>query len=394
MHSTKSLLVELFIEELPPKALKKLGESFAQTLLHSLKSQGLTGEHATVTPFATPRRLAAHVSAVHAQATDRKLTHKLMPVAVALDAEGRATPALLKKMAALGADPGIVSQLERRPEGKAETLFWTTSERGATLAAGLQCALDAALAALPIPKVMSYQLADGWTSVHFVRPVHGLVALHGADVVPVTVLGLVAGRATRGHRFEAGMDPVVLQDADHYAQQLESQGAVMAGFAHRRTEIVRQLKHAAAKSPDVPSVLKLSTHHSPVEVRLMLARHPAASSIATMLNERYADWWCARRWTVPVTAPSAPANSAPAVRCPPGSGANASAAAPTARAAIVAQTDAFASAPTPGLAQTTRHRPPGRRRDGTDATASAASSSIATTIAAITHSGSNTTCRP
>jgi glycyl-tRNA synthetase beta chain len=252
MHSTKSLLVELFIEELPPKALKKLGESFAQTLLHSLKSQGLTGEHAAVTPFATPRRLAAHVSAVHAQAADRKLTHKLMPVAVALDAEGRATPALLKKMAALGADPGIVSQLERRPDGKAETLFWTTSERGATLAAGLQCALDATLAALPIPKVMSYQLADGWTSVHFVRPVHGLVALHGAEVVPVTVLGLAAGRATRGHRFEAGMDPVVLQDADHYAQQLESQGAVMAGFAHRRTEIVRLLKHAAAKEGLTP----------------------------------------------------------------------------------------------------------------------------------------------
>jgi glycyl-tRNA synthetase beta chain len=246
MHSTKSLLVELFVEELPPKALKKLGESFAQTLAQGLKAQGLTGEHAAVTPYATPRRLAVHVSAVHAQAPDRTVTHKLMPVAVALDAEGRATPALRKKIAALGADDVIVSQLERRPDGKTEALFWTTAARGATLAAGLQTALDAALAALPIPKLMSYQLADGWSSVHFVRPVHGLVALHGADVVPVTALGLHAGRVTRGHRFEAQMDPVVLQDADHYAQQLESQGAVVAGFARRRAEIVRQLQHAAA----------------------------------------------------------------------------------------------------------------------------------------------------
>jgi glycyl-tRNA synthetase beta chain len=173
-------------------------------------------------------------------------------VAVALDAGGRPTPALLKKITALGADAGIVSQLERKPDGKAEALFWTTAVRGATLAAGLQTALDAALAALPIPKLMSYQLADGWTSVHFVRPVHGLVALHGADVVPVTVLGLAAGRSTRGHRFEARMDPVVLQDADHYAQQLENQGAVVAGFVHRRAEIVRQLQHAAAKEGLTP----------------------------------------------------------------------------------------------------------------------------------------------
>ena len=247
MSTTKSLLVELFAEELPPKALKKLGESFAQSLAASLKAQGLTGEHAAFTPYATPRRLAAHISAVHAQADDRKVTHKLMPVTVALDAQGQATPALLKKLAALGADASIVSQLERKPDGKAEALFWTSSVRGATLAAGLQVALDAALAALPIPKLMSYQLADGWTSVNFVRPVHGLVSLHGADVVPIAALGLVAGRTTHGHRFEGQMEPVVLQDADHYAQQLERQGAVIASFAHRRADIARQLQHAAAE---------------------------------------------------------------------------------------------------------------------------------------------------
>jgi glycyl-tRNA synthetase beta chain len=252
MSTTKSLLVELFAEELPPKALKKLGESFAQALAASLKAQGLSGEHAAITPYATPRRLAAHISAVHAQAEDRSVTHKLMPVSVALDARGQATPALLKKLAALGADASIVAQLERKPDGKAESLFWTTSVRGATLATGLQVALDAALAALPIPKVMSYQLADGWTSVHFVRPVHGLVALHGAEVVPIAAFGLTAGRNTHGHRFEGRMEPVVLQDADHYAQQLERQGGVVASFAQRRADIVRQLQHAAAQEGLTP----------------------------------------------------------------------------------------------------------------------------------------------
>jgi glycyl-tRNA synthetase beta chain len=252
MSSTKSLLVELFAEELPPKALKKLGESFAASLAASLKSQGLSAEHSAVTPYATPRRLAAHISAVHAQAAERSVTHKLMPASVALDAAGQPTPALLKKLAALGSDASVLSQVERRADGKSEALFWTTSVRGAMLANGLQIALDAALAALPIPKVMGYQLADGWTSVHFVRPVHGLVALHGAEVVPIAALGLTAGRTTQGHRFEGQMAPVVLQDADHYALQLERQGAVVASFAHRHAEIARQLQHAAAEQGLTP----------------------------------------------------------------------------------------------------------------------------------------------
>lgn len=252
MSATKSLLVELFVEELPPKSLRKLGEAFAQTLAAGLKTQGLTSEHSTATAFATPRRLAVHLSAVLPQAADRAVTHKLMPVSVALDASGAPTPALLKKLAAVGADAGVVPQLERRPDGKAEALFWSTTVRGALLADGLQAALDETLAKLPIPKVMSYQLADGWTSVDFVRPAHRLVALHGPDVVPVRALGLTAGRSTGGHRFEARFEPIELQHADHYAQQLESQGAVVAGFEHRRADIVRQLQHAAAPLGLVP----------------------------------------------------------------------------------------------------------------------------------------------
>lgn len=244
--STKNLLVELFVEELPPKALKMLGEAFASLMVERLKAQGLTTEHSAVTPYASPRRLAVHVSAVRPQAEDRAVSQKLMPVSVGLTAEGQPTPALLKRLAALGADASAVPALRRQMDGKAEALYHDSQVTGVMLAAGLQVALDEAIAKLPVPKLMQYQLADGWTSVNFVRPAHGLVALHGADVVPVSTLGLTAGRETRGHRFEAAMTPVVLQHADQYAEQLAEQGAVIASFAARHGEIARQLQAAAA----------------------------------------------------------------------------------------------------------------------------------------------------
>jgi glycyl-tRNA synthetase beta chain len=240
--STKNLLVELFVEELPPKALRKLGESFATTLAASLKAQGLAGDASVATPFASPRRLGAHVSGVQPQAADKRVRQKLMPISVALDASGQPSPAMHKRLVALGVS---LEQLQREFEGKSEFYFLDSIVTGATLAEGLQKALDEALAKLPIPKVMQYQLADGWSSVNFVRPAHGLVALYGDDVVPVGTLGLSAGRHTHGHRFEASVDPIELKDADHYAEQLAAQGAVIASFDARRDEIARQLRAAA-----------------------------------------------------------------------------------------------------------------------------------------------------
>ena len=246
--STKNLLVELFVEELPPKALRKIGDAFAQTLQASLKSQGLLSEDSILTPFASPRRLGVHISQVASQAADKPVSQKLMPVAVGLNAEGKATPALLKKLSALGADESAVASLKREHDGKAEILFFSSVAKGATLTEGLQKALGETLSKLPIPKVMIYQLADGWTSVDFVRPAHALLALHGSDVVPVSALGLQAGNATHGHRFEAQADPIVIRDADSYATQLAEEGAVIAGFAERRAEIARQLQAAAAQA--------------------------------------------------------------------------------------------------------------------------------------------------
>jgi glycyl-tRNA synthetase beta chain len=268
--TTQNLLVELFVEELPPKALSKLGESFSKVLTESLKSLGLIHsftlsdpsnhdlkrphhEDASIcTAFASPRRLAVHLTHVLAQAPDKAVSQKLMPVAVGLDASGQATPALLKKLQALGADASAVPSLKRAMDGKAEALFFENTVRGVTLTEGLQKALDEAIAKLPIPKVMSYQLErdcalPGWTSVSFVRPAHRLLALHGASVVPIHALGLTAGNTTQGHRFEAAKSPVTIGHADEYDTTLQRDGAVIASFAARKAEIARQLQAAAQK---------------------------------------------------------------------------------------------------------------------------------------------------
>jgi glycyl-tRNA synthetase beta chain len=233
----KNLLVELFVEELPPKALNKLGESFANVLFESLKAQGLTLENAAVTAFATPRRLAAHVMYVKDKADDKQVSQKLMPANVGLDANGKATPALIKKLQSLGADESAVTKLKNDNN----TLFFDALQTGVSLPDGLQKALDEALGKLPIPKVMTYQLADGWSSVNFVRPAHGLVAMHGSGVVPISTLGLVSGNVTHGHRFEAKVATITIIHADSYAKQLLDEGAVIASFAERRKNIIRQL---------------------------------------------------------------------------------------------------------------------------------------------------------
>ncbi len=242
--STANLLVELFVEELPPKALKKLGDSFAQLIAESLRAQGLLGDGA-VTPFASPRRLGVHLVGVAAKAAEKAVRVKLMPVAVGLTPDGQPSPALLKKLA--GSGLAADTPLERAMDGKAEALFANTVQPGASLAQGLQQALNEMLKALPIPKVMSYQLADGWSNVHFVRPAHGLVALHGDQVVPVSLLGLQAGATTRGHRFEAADPVLTVAHADAYADTLRTRGAVIASFAERREAIRSQLQVAGAK---------------------------------------------------------------------------------------------------------------------------------------------------
>jgi glycyl-tRNA synthetase beta chain len=252
--AARSLLVELLVEELPPKALKKLGEAFARTLADCLRSQGLVSPSGVLTPYASPRRLAVHLTHVYSAAPDQATSHKLMPVAVGLDANGCATPTLLKKLWGLGHHAAAVPRLRRALDGKTEALFLDAVQPGVPLAVGLQVALGLAIVKLPMPKLMRFPLwtncaRPGWDEAAFVRPAHGLVALHGVEVVLLgqPQLGLTPGRSTQGHRFEALTSTIDISEADAYEQTLQDQGAVIPSFAARRAEIVRQLAQAAAR---------------------------------------------------------------------------------------------------------------------------------------------------
>ena len=243
-----NLLVELFTEELPPKALRSLGEAFARGIASGLAERGLLAQGHEVRAYCTPRRLAAHISAVLSVSPDREETKKLMPSKVAFDAAGNPAPALRKRLDKEGyaADADLTGRIERRAEGGTEYVFLHQVVPGMRLSAALQASLGEAIAGLPIPKVMSYQLADGLTTVQFVRPVHGLLALHGAEVVPVSVLGLDAGRITHGHRFQ-GVADIPVATADAYEEALAAHGRVIAAFDARRDEIEKQLRARAAE---------------------------------------------------------------------------------------------------------------------------------------------------
>lgn len=188
--TTKPLLIELFTEELPPKALRRLGDAFAQSIVNDLTKLNLVAAGVAFQSFATPRRLAVCVGQVLEQAPEQAFTEKLMPAKVGLDVDGNATPALLKKLASKGLEHLSVADLSTESDGKQDYLFAKGVAPGAQLVQSLQGILDHAIESLPIPKVMRYQLADGKTTVKFVRPAHGLVALYGADIVPIQALGL------------------------------------------------------------------------------------------------------------------------------------------------------------------------------------------------------------
>lgn len=235
----QTLLVELLTEELPPKALAKLGDAFAAGILNGLKSRDFLEADSVATSYATPRRLAVSITKVRATSPDKSIREKVLPVSVALNAEGQPSAPLLKKLAALAAaikgDEIKVSALERAVDGKAESFFYTYTAPGSVLHEGLQVALEETIVKLPIPKVMSYQRPDGST-VQFVRPVHKLIALHGADVVPIAILGLAASRTTLGHRF-LSQGELTITNAESYSTVLEAQGKVIASITARKEKI-------------------------------------------------------------------------------------------------------------------------------------------------------------
>lgn len=240
--TTATLLVELLTEELPPKALSRLGEVFSAQIHAGLAARKLLTAGDQYQWFATPRRLAIQVPGVLAVAPDATVTEKIMPVAVALDASGQPTQALLKKLEAKGIPVAEVAKFEKRMDGKAEALFYEATVKGVALDEVLAGIVADALKKLPIPKLMRWGDSDH----QFVRPVHGLVLLHGNRVVPGEVLGLTSRTITRGHRFLSEGD-IAISNADAYADVLKTQGKVVVSFAERKASIAAQLDAKAAE---------------------------------------------------------------------------------------------------------------------------------------------------
>ncbi len=252
MTTNKNLLVELLVEELPPKSLKKLGDAFAEVLTASLKTQGVAANDAVVMAYASPRRLAVHVTNVASQSPAKETVIKLMPKKVGLNEFDERTDALKKRLEKEGYSlDDHTMRLDEIDENGVAYIALRKTELPLPLAEALQQALGIALKKLPIAKVMTYPdpSGDGWITAAFVRPAHRLVALHGAEVVRLSgsQLGLTVGRETQGHRFEAASATLEIRDADSYEAQMENEGAVTPSFEKRRAEIARQLAEAAAK---------------------------------------------------------------------------------------------------------------------------------------------------
>jgi glycyl-tRNA synthetase beta chain len=245
MRESPTLLVELRTEELPPKALPRLSEAFAQALATGLRERDFLAADSAVRAYATPRRLAVSMTNVLPVAPDRPFKEKLLPVSVAFDATGKPTAALMGKLKARQLTHLDPATLPREHDGKTDVLYYADIAKGGPLVDALQAALDNAIARLPIAKMMSYASAGGYyNNQKFVRPALGLIALHGAEVVDVRALGLTASRITSGHRFLSRSD-LTIEVADAYEPTLEGEGKVIPDFAKRRAQIVAALEHAS-----------------------------------------------------------------------------------------------------------------------------------------------------
>jgi len=232
-----TLLIELLTEELPPKSLEKLSCAFADALTSDLRQGSFLGTNSTTVSLATPRRLAVLVTEVADQAPDSEILVKGPSVKAGLDAGGKPTPAL----SGFAKKRGVpVSALERVSDGKQEVFAHRDFAKGGHLDTNLDLKVEAALKKLPIPKVMRW----GSNDFQFVRPVHGLVMMHGKRVVPGTILGLESRPFTFGHRFLSS-GRIGIPAADQYEAVLERQGSVIASFAHRK-ELIRAALEASA----------------------------------------------------------------------------------------------------------------------------------------------------
>jgi len=231
-----TLLVELLTEELPPKALKELSEVFAAKLHAGLQKERFLADGSTVSTFATPRRLAALITKVEERSPDSER-----------EVQGPAVSAPAQAVAGFAKKSGVaVEALRKQQTPKGEIYAATVKTAGSALDVELAGLAEAALKSLPIPKAMRW----GSGTAQFVRPVHGLVMLHGSRIIPGSVLGAASSNRTLGHRFlSAG--PITLDHADQYERVLAEKGSVIVSFATRRAGIIKALEQAAGKDAEL-----------------------------------------------------------------------------------------------------------------------------------------------
>lgn len=231
----QTFLTEIGTEELPPKALRSLAESFAANLTAELAAANLT--HGDVTWYAAPRRLAVKIAGLAESAADREVEKRGPAIAQAFDAEGKPTKAAEGWARGCGI---TVDQADRMVTDKGEWLLYRAVEKGNKAKELLADMVSRALAKLPIPKLMRW----GDKETHFVRPVHTVTMLMGADVIPGEVLGITSDRVIRGHRF-MGEAEFTIAHADEYPAILETRGKVMADYDARKAMIKRDAEKAA-----------------------------------------------------------------------------------------------------------------------------------------------------
>jgi len=233
--TTQTLLIELLTEELPPKALNNLGNHFAASVAEGLEKAQLIDGAAEFTAYASPRRLAVQVKNVKAVQADQKIVKKGPAVANAMK-DGAPTKALEGFARGAGAK---IEDLTIVHDGKQDVYAYEYIQTGKPLGELLEDIINQAVKKLPIPKVMRW----GSSTFTFVRPVHGLIVLHGGDIVNVSVLGLQSGNQTLGHRFLSNGE-ITITNADSYATQMREQGKVVASFAERKAAIQTALNDA------------------------------------------------------------------------------------------------------------------------------------------------------
>jgi len=230
-----TLLVEILTEELPPKALRELSEVFASKLHAGLQKERFLSDASAVSAFATPRRLAALITQVDERSPDAER-----------EVQGPAVSAPAQSVAGFARKSGVaVEALNKQQTPKGEIYVARVKTNGSALDAVLAGLTEAALKSLPMPKAMRW----GSGNAQFVRPVHGLVMLHGSRVVPGSVLGAMSTNRTLGHRF-LSTAPIALDHADHYERNLAEKGSVIASFAARRASIIKALEQGAGKGTE------------------------------------------------------------------------------------------------------------------------------------------------